>query len=224
MPGAGTARSHANPASATVTERTPCPRLPRPLGSASHLASAVTPFPQILTNPSNTAGPGGELKQAIESEFGSIDAFKEKFNAAATTRFGSGWAWLVATPDGKLAVTSTPNQDNPLQAGIVDQAGTPILGLDVWEHAYVRRCFLFGVGRCLGLFMLSRRVYGLAGHVCVSQCKGPATATIDRCSALAAPADTPQYLKYQNRRPEYISAWWNVVNWEQAEENFKGAK
>ncbi|KAL6779551.1 MSD1 [Auxenochlorella protothecoides x Auxenochlorella symbiontica] len=125
-------------------------------------------FWKIMTNPSNTSGPGGELKQAIEASFGSVDALKEKFNAAATTRFGSGWAWLVVTPEGKLVVTSTPNQDNPLQAGLVDQAGTPVLGLDVWEHAY--------------------------------------------------------YLKYQNRRPEYINAWWSVVNWEQAEENFKAAK
>lgn len=125
-------------------------------------------FWKIMTNPSNTGGPGGELKQAIESTFGSVDAMKEKFNAAATTRFGSGWAWLIVSPDGKLVVTSTPNQDNPLQAGIADQAGAPVLGLDVWEHAY--------------------------------------------------------YLKYQNRRPEYINAWWNVLNWEQAEENFKSAK
>ncbi|KFM24102.1 Superoxide dismutase [Mn], mitochondrial [Auxenochlorella protothecoides] len=133
------------------------------------LSRAAPPAPlQIMTNPSNTSGPGGKLKQAIEASFGSVDALKEKFNAAATTRFGSGWAWLVVTPEGKLVVTSTPNQDNPLQAGLVDQAGTPVLGLDVWEHAY--------------------------------------------------------YLKYQNRRPEYINAWWSVVNWEQAEENFKAAK
>jgi Fe-Mn family superoxide dismutase len=93
---------------------------------------------------------------------------KEKFNAAAAGRFGSGWAWLVVTPEGRLSVSSTPNQDNPLMTSLVDTPGAPVLGLDVWEHAY--------------------------------------------------------YLKYQNRRPEYIANWWNVVSWEQAEENFKAAK
>lgn len=105
--------------------------------------------------------PTGTLAAAIDATFGSFDAFKEKFNAAATTRFGSGWAWLVKTADGKLEITSTPNQDNPFMEG-----KHPIIGLDVWEHAY--------------------------------------------------------YLKYQNRRPDYISAWWNVVNWAAAEERFKG--
>ncbi len=105
--------------------------------------------------------PTGTLAAAIDAAFGSFDAFKEKFNAAATTRFGSGWAWLVKTADGKLEITSTPNQDNPFMEG-----KHPIIGLDVWEHAY--------------------------------------------------------YLKYQNRRPDYISAWWNVVNWAAAEERFKG--
>jgi Fe-Mn family superoxide dismutase len=104
--------------------------------------------------------PTGTLAAAIDATFGSFDAFKEKFNAAATTRFGSGWAWLVKTADGKLEITSTPNQDNPFMEG-----KHPIIGLDVWEHAY--------------------------------------------------------YLKYQNRRPDYISAWWNVVNWAAAEERFK---
>lgn len=124
-------------------------------------------FWKIMCNPSSTGGPCGSLKEAIESSFGSVDAMKEKFNAAAAGRFGSGWAWLVADKDGKLHITSTPNQDNPLMESVTDVTGTPVLGLDVWEHAY--------------------------------------------------------YLKYQNRRPEYISAWWNVVNWEQAEENFKAA-
>lgn len=104
--------------------------------------------------------PTGTLATAIDATFGSFDAFKEKFNAAATTRFGSGWAWLVKTADGKLEITSTPNQDNPFMEG-----KHPIIGLDVWEHAY--------------------------------------------------------YLKYQNRRPDYIGAWWNVVNWAAAEERFK---
>lgn len=110
-----------------------------------------------MTNPSNTNGPSSDVKSAIDSSFGSVDELKTKFNAAAAGRFGSGWAWL-AVKDGKLIVTSTPNQDNPLMS-VADDPSIPILGLDVWEHAY--------------------------------------------------------YLKYQNRRPEYISAFWNVVNWEQ---------
>jgi Fe-Mn family superoxide dismutase len=100
--------------------------------------------------------PKAELLKAIESNFSTFDSFKEKFSNAAATRFGSGWAWLVVS-NGKLLVGSTPNQDNPLM-DISEIKGTPILGLDVWEHAY--------------------------------------------------------YLKYQNRRPDYISAWWNVVDWE----------
>ena len=110
-----------------------------------------------MTNPSNTNGPSSDVKSAVESAFGSVDEMKTKFNAAAAGRFGSGWAWL-AVKDGKLIITSTPNQDNPLMQ-VADDPSIPILGLDVWEHAY--------------------------------------------------------YLKYQNRRPEYISAFWNVVNWEQ---------
>ena len=106
--------------------------------------------------------PKGDLAQAIKSTFGSFAAFKEKFAGAAKTRFGSGWAWLHLS-GGKLVVGSTPNQDSPLMEG-----GTPILGLDVWEHAY--------------------------------------------------------YLKYQNRRPEYVEAWWNLVNWDQVAENYAGAK
>ncbi|WP_145949937.1 superoxide dismutase [Paenibacillus sp. Y412MC10] len=97
--------------------------------------------------------PNGLLAQAIDSELGGLDKFKEEFTKAATTRFGSGWAWLVVDKNGKLAVTSTPNQDNPLMEG-----QTPVLGLDVWEHAY--------------------------------------------------------YLKYQNKRPDYIAAFWNVLNWD----------
>ncbi|KAK4536545.1 hypothetical protein CDCA_CDCA09G2570 [Cyanidium caldarium] len=107
---------------------------------------------------SASSAPSGALKQAIDSTFGGVDAMKEQFNKAAAGRFGSGWAWLCAGDGGKLFITSTPNQDNPLMAGVAEQPGLPILGLDVWEHAY--------------------------------------------------------YLKYQNRRPEYIAAWWNVVNWD----------
>lgn len=106
--------------------------------------------------------PKGELADAIKSAFGSFGDFKTKFNQAAATRFGSGWAWLMIK-GGKLVVDSTPNQDNPLMDG-----AKPVMGLDVWEHAY--------------------------------------------------------YLKYQNRRPEYIDAWWNVVNWDQITENYKHAK
>ncbi len=106
--------------------------------------------------------PSGELAQAIKSAFGSFADFKTKFNQAGTTRFGSGWAWLFIK-DGKLTVESTPNQDNPVMNG-----GKPVMGLDVWEHAY--------------------------------------------------------YLKYQNRRPDYIEAWWNVVNWEQIAQNYTAAK
>lgn len=97
-----------------------------------------------------------DLLQAIETGFGSIDSFKEQFGTAAKTRFGSGWAWLAVDADGKLFVTSTPNQDNPLM-DVAEEKGTPVLGLDVWEHAY--------------------------------------------------------YLKYQNRRPEYVDNFWNIVNW-----------
>jgi len=106
--------------------------------------------------------PSGELADALRSTFGSFDKFKELFGSAAATRFGSGWAWLYVR-DGRLLIESTPNQDSPVMDG-----GKPILGLDVWEHAY--------------------------------------------------------YLKYQNRRPDYIGAWWNVIDWDQVAENFKLAK
>ena len=110
--------------------------------------------------------PSGALADAINSVFGSFDAFKEKFAAAGMTRFGSGWAWLLVK-DGKLEVSSTPNQDNPLM-DVAEVKGTPILGADVWEHAY--------------------------------------------------------YLKYQNRRADYLAAFWNVVNWTKVAERFNAAK
>lgn len=110
--------------------------------------------------------PSGKLGDAIKAAFGSFDSFKEKFNAAGLGRFGSGWAWLIVK-DGKLEITSTPNQDNPLM-DVAEVKGTPLLGVDVWEHAY--------------------------------------------------------YLKYQNRRAEYLGAFWNVVNWKKAEERFAAAK
>lgn len=111
--------------------------------------------------------PVGELAEAINQKFGSFDAFKEEFTKAATTRFGSGWAWLVLTGDGQLAVSSTPNQDNPLM-DVADVKGFPIIGLDVWEHAY--------------------------------------------------------YLNYQNRRPDYIGAFWNIVDWNAAEQRYQQGK
>ena len=113
----------------------------------------------------NGAAATGALGDAITAAFGSFDAFKEKFNAAGTTRFGSGWAWLIVK-DGKLEVSSTPNQDNPLM-DVADVKGTPILACDVWEHAY--------------------------------------------------------YLKYQNKRPAYLEAFWNVVNWDVVAERFSKA-
>ena len=111
----------------------------------------------------NGVKPSGKLAEAIDAAFGTFDAFKEKFNAAGTTRFGSGWAWLNIK-DGKLEVSSTPNQDNPLM-DIAEVKGTPILACDVWEHAY--------------------------------------------------------YLKYQNKRPAYLEAFWNVVNWDKVAERFE---
>jgi Fe-Mn family superoxide dismutase len=114
-------------------------------------------------SPKGGGKPRGSLLKAIEKYFGSYEMFREKFSTAAATRFGSGWAWLVLTRDGRLEVTSTQNQDNPLM-DVVDTRGLPILGIDVWEHAY--------------------------------------------------------YLKYQNRRSDYISAFWNVVNWDSVHEIF----
>ncbi len=121
-------------------------------------------FWQVMS-PRGGGQPTGELLTAINSNFGSFDKFRELFSNAAATRFGSGWAWLILQ-DGKLKVTSTPNQDNPLM-DVADERGKPILGIDVWEHAY--------------------------------------------------------YLKYQNRRGDYISAFWNVVNWDEVTARLKKA-
>lgn len=117
--------------------------------------------------PGKGGAPKGELLDAINAAFGSFEEFKTKFSEAGATRFGSGWAWLSVGTDKKLVVSSTPNQDSPLM-DIVEVKGTPILGMDVWEHAY--------------------------------------------------------YLKYQNRRPDYIAAFWNVVNWDAVAELYKKAK
>ncbi len=123
-------------------------------------------FWQILS-PNGGGAPTGELAAAIDAKFGSFDAFKETFNKAAATRFGSGWAWLCVDTNKELCVCSSPNQDNPLM-DVAECPGTPIMGLDVWEHAY--------------------------------------------------------YLHYQNRRPDYISAFWNVINWEEVSKRYAAAK
>lgn len=115
-----------------------------------------------IMGPNKGGSPSGALAEAIDTAFGNFEAFKDAFSKAAATRFGSGWAWLYVGKDGKVAVGSTPNQDTPLMEG-----NTPILGLDVWEHAY--------------------------------------------------------YLNYQNRRPDYITAWWNVVNWDAVAANYAAA-
>lgn len=119
-------------------------------------------FWQIMS-PNGGGEPTGELAQAINDTFGSFDKFKEEFANAAVGRFGSGWAWLVVDKNGKLSVMNTLNQDNPVMEGY-----TPVLGIDVWEHAY--------------------------------------------------------YLKYQNKRPDYINAWWNVVNWDEVNKRYQQAK
>ena len=111
-------------------------------------------------SPQGGGAPEGALQEAISSSFGNQDSMKEEFTKVALSRFGSGWAWLIQKTDGTLAITSTPNQDSPLMNGVAEIVGQPIIGLDVWEHAY--------------------------------------------------------YLNYQNRRPDYIAAFWNVVDWEKA--------
>lgn len=120
-----------------------------------------------IMSPNGGGTPGGDLAKAIDAAFGSFDEFKKKFAEAGMTRFGSGWSWLSVTADGKLQVSSTPNQDNPLM-DVAEVKGTPILGMDVWEHAY--------------------------------------------------------YLKYQNKRADYVAAFMNVVNWDAVSERFAKAK
>jgi Superoxide dismutase len=116
-----------------------------------------------IIGPNAGGNPKGKLAEAINSTFGGFDQFKGELEKAGVGRFGSGWAWLVVNKEGKLQITSTANQDSPISEGL-----TPVIGVDVWEHAY--------------------------------------------------------YLLYQNRRPDYLKAWWNVVNWDQAEKNFQVAK
>jgi len=120
-----------------------------------------------ILSPAGGGAPIGTLGKAIDAKFGSFDAFKEEFKKASITRFGSGWAWLVAQKDGSVAVSSTPNQDNPLM-DVADVKGFPVIGLDVWEHAY--------------------------------------------------------YLKFQNKRPDYVDAFWNVVDWDKAEARYLAAQ
>jgi len=116
-----------------------------------------------VMSPNGGGAPTGAIAEAINAAFGSYDEFKAKFAAAAGSRFGSGWAWLIKKADGSVAITSTPNQDNPLM-DVADEQGTPLLGIDVWEHAY--------------------------------------------------------YLKYQNKRPDYVQAFFNVINWDKVNELF----
>ena len=118
-----------------------------------------------IMGPNAGGNPSGAVSDAINAAFGTLEEFKAKFAAAGVGRFGSGWAWLIKDASGKLAISSTPNQDNPLM-DVAEVKGTPNLGLDVWEHAY--------------------------------------------------------YLNYQNRRPDYITAWWNVVNWNEVAKRFAG--
>ena len=118
-------------------------------------------------SPSGGGTPSGNLLEAINDSFGDFDSLKSQFGQAALNRFGSGWAWLIKDSGGKLAVTSTPNQDSPLMEGVAEYTGTPILGLDVWEHAY--------------------------------------------------------YLNYQNRRPDYVNAYWDIVNWDRALQIFSAS-
>ena len=127
-------------------------------------------FWKSLAPAAQSGKPSAALAAALDASFGSLEACKKSFGEAATKRFGSGWAWLIVSPDGKLKITSSPNQDNPLMQGVVPAAdlGSPLLALDVWEHAY--------------------------------------------------------YLHDQNRRPEYIAAWWNIVNWHAVSERFAAAK
>jgi Fe-Mn family superoxide dismutase len=120
-----------------------------------------------IMSPNGGGQPSGSVGQAINQKWGSFDKFKEEFAQAAATRFGSGWAWLIVTGNGDLEITSTPNQDNPLM-DVAEKKGQPILGLDVWEHAY--------------------------------------------------------YLKYQNKRPDYVGAWWSVVNWEEVNRRYEQAR
>lgn len=172
-----------------------------------------------MCGPTDSNGPSADLKSAIESSFGSVDEMKSKFNAAAAARFGSGWAWLGLKEDGTLTITSTPNQDNPLMA-CADTKCTPILGLDVWEHAYYLKASYFQAR--LPPIVTTR--YTSLGPFCPSCPRDPLPQKREKKSRQLKRPCPPTWIQYQNRRPEYIAAWWNVVNWEQASANFKDAK
>jgi Fe-Mn family superoxide dismutase len=125
-------------------------------------------FWTLMAPKGSTGSPSGELARAIDADLGGMEKLKAGVNDAGIKRFGSGWAWIVVNGQGKLQITSTPNQDNPLMTGVAEAPGTPILGVDVWEHAY--------------------------------------------------------YLKYQNKRADYLTAWWDVVNWSKVSELYAGAR
>ncbi|MEO6903181.1 MAG: superoxide dismutase [Bacteroidia bacterium] len=155
----------ANPTLESLFEK--MPQLPMAVRNNAGGHYNHTLFWTLMTPAKMQTAPSGKLLEALTSTFGSVDEFKKQFNEGASKRFGSGWAWLVVSKD-KLAITSTPNQDNPLMnLDSIEKKGFPLLGIDVWEHAY--------------------------------------------------------YLKYQNKRADYASAWWNVVNWQTVEKRFAGA-
>jgi Fe-Mn family superoxide dismutase len=159
----------AKPVNALIADLTVVPEAIRTAVRNNAGGHANHTFFWTIMGPNGGGEPKGQLAEAIKAKFGSFDAFKEAFEKAGTTRFGSGWAWLVVNKAGDLEVVSTANQDSPLMGkAVAGVEGTPVIGCDVWEHAY--------------------------------------------------------YLNYQNRRPDYLKAWWNTVNWDQAEKNYLAAK
>jgi Fe-Mn family superoxide dismutase len=159
----------AKPVNALIADLTVVPEAIRTAVRNNAGGHANHTFFWTIMGPNGGGEPKGQLAEAIKAKFGSFDAFKEAFEKAGTTRFGSGWAWLVVNKAGELEVVSTANQDSPLMGkAVAGVEGSPVIGCDVWEHAY--------------------------------------------------------YLNYQNRRPDYLKAWWNTVNWDQAEKNYLAAK
>ena len=159
----------AKPVNALIADLTVVPEAIRTAVRNNAGGHANHTFFWTIMGPNAGGEPKGKLAEAIKAKFGSFDAFKEAFEKAGATRFGSGWAWLVVNKAGELEVVSTANQDSPLMGkAVAGVEGTPVIGCDVWEHAY--------------------------------------------------------YLHYQNRRPDYLKAWWNTVNWDQAEKNYLAAK
>ena len=159
----------AKPVDALIADLAAVPEAVRTILRNNAGGHANHTFFWTIMGPNGGGEPKGKLAEAIKAKFGSFDAFKEAFEKAGATRFGSGWAWLVVNKAGELEVVSTANQDSPLMGkAVTGVEGTPVIGCDVWEHAY--------------------------------------------------------YLNYQNRRPDYLKAWWNTVNWDQAEKNYLAAK